>query len=347
MATLWLKFPDEVLFSSRFSVAEKRRLEDVFSATDDASPWRQALDRIGLRQPDHDRLIRWHRDAPYFNWSCMAQTVSGGAVHATKKDEHYQMCVSYKPGDLWALLRSQWKVARFLQPKKEPKSDLAESIALGVVLQALVLRLGSNVDKMAEWLAVPHAAPKEYRKTLRQIQAVQMRRTEMSHVWKDVFPGDHSPGGDADNLSEFFWDDDVPVDEPVAAAKQPVSDGQWRGLSVCGGQVTGLAIAVSSAPDPAALAALKDAYNAPLILVFRRARPETTELFGHAAALLFAEGGVLSHACTVARERNIPAITGLGPNFFELIKAGDKIWLNIDGRAATVARIPTAEAGQV
>jgi pyruvate,water dikinase len=346
MDTLWLKFPDEVLFSSRFSVAEKRRLEDIFSVSDSTSAWRQALDRIGLSQPGHDRLIRWHRDAPYFNWSCMAQTVSGGAVHAVKKDGYYQMCVSYSPNDLWALLRSQWKIARFLKPKKEQNSDIAESIALGIALQALVLRLGSNVDKMASWLAAPDSAPKEYRKTLRQIQAVQMRRTEISHVWKEAFPGDHGPEGATESLSEFFWDDNVPVDEPVAAVERPVSDGQWKGLSVCGGQVTGLAVAVPSAPDPAALAALKDAYNAPLILVFRRARPETTELFGHAAALLFAEGGVLSHACTVARERNIPAITGLGPGFFELIKAGEKVWLNIDGRAATVARIPAAETGQ-
>jgi hypothetical protein len=55
---------------------------------------------------------------------------------------------------------------------------------------------------------------------------------------------------------------------------------------------------------------------------------------------LFAEGGVLSPACTVARERNIPSITGLGPGFFELIKASDKLWLNMDGSTATVARIP-------
>jgi pyruvate,water dikinase len=345
MATLWLKFPDEVLFSSRFSDEDKRKLESIFSTADPQSPWSQALARLRFRAIEPDvRLIIWHRDAPYFNWSCLAGTVSGGAIQPVRAaDGGYDMQISYKRPYLWALLASQWKIARFSRPYAPKKNDLAESIALGLVLQALILRLGAQAAQMPGWLAAPDVAPQQYRKTIRQIQAVQMRRTDMTSVWKEVFPTSSGENAPPEGLSEFFWDDAAPGPGNRAAQPQTETgkDGIWKGLSVCAGMVTGLAVAVPAVPEPAKLLALKEKYKAPLILVFRRARPETTELFPYADALVFAEGGVLSHACTVAREMSIPSVTAVGSGFYELVKNGEKIWLSLDGSGATVKILPT------
>lgn len=345
MATLWLKFPDEVLFSNRFSDEYKQKLENIFSTMDPQSPWSQALARLRLKATEPDiRLIDWHGGAPYFNWSCLARTVSGGAIQPIRApDGGYEMRISYKRQHLWALLASQWRIARFLRPDAQKKIDLAESIALGLVLQALILRLGAQAGQMPAWLAAPDVAPQQYRKTIRQIQTVQMRRTDMSNVWKDVFPAYSGENAPPEGLPDFFWDDATPVPgnksapPPTAGGK----DGVWKGLSVCAGKVTGLAVAVPAVPEPAKLLALKEKYKAPLILVFRRARPETTELFAYADAVVFAEGGVLSHACTVARERNMPSVTAVGPGFYELIKSGEKIWLSLDGSGATVKILPS------
>ena len=191
--------------------------------------------------------------------------------------------------------------------------------------------------------AAPDIAPQQYRKTIRQIQAVQMRRTDMSHVWKEAFPASAGETALPAGLPEFFWDDAAPVAGNKAAPPRTDTgkDGVWKGLSVCAGTVTGLAVAVPAVPEPAKLLALKEKYKAPLILVFRRARPETTELFPYADALVFTEGGVLSHACTVARERNIPSVTAVGPGFYELVKNGEKIWLSLDGSGATVKILPS------
>jgi phosphohistidine swiveling domain-containing protein len=345
MATLWLKFPDEVLFSSRFSDDDKRKLENIFSTADLQSPWQQALARLRFKATEPDvRLINWHDRAPYFNWSCLARTVSGGAIQPVlAPDGGYEMQVSYKRPYLWALLASQWKIARFARPDGQKENDLAGSIALGLVLQALVLRLGAQTGHMAAWLAAPDVAPQQYRKTIRQIQAVQMRRTDMSNVWKEAFPASSGEKAPMEDLPDFFWDDAAPgpgnkATSPLAEAGK---DGVWKGVSVCVGTVTGLAVAVPAVPGPAKLLALKEKYKAPLILVFRRARPETTELFSYADALVFAEGGVLSHACTVAREMSIPSVTAVGPGFYDFVGNGEKIWLSLDGGGATVKILPT------
>jgi phosphohistidine swiveling domain-containing protein len=343
MPALWLKFPDEALFSAAFSGAAKRRLEGIFSAADETAPWRQALARIGFpAPPPHTRLIAWRGDAPYFNWSCMARTVSGGAAYAARaEDGAYRLRL--RPGlrALGGLLASQWKTARFLRDLESGPEDLAQSIALGLALQALLLRLGADGAHLAAWLADPARAPARHRKTLRQVQAVQMRRTALSHLWHGLFPA-AAPGRESaqESLPPFFWDDAPPAAAPRAAPHRP-EGGPWRGMSVCAGRVCGLAVAARPLPAPEALAALRREYNAPLILVFPQARPETTELFAAADAVLFAAGGVLSHACTVARERNLPAITGLGPAFYAAIESDRRLWLEIDGGRGTVSILPS------
>lgn len=337
MTTLWLKFPDEVLTANRFRDVDKQKLEQIFSVQDEQSAWRQALTLLHLTPTDDTaKLITWYEDTPYFNWSVLLHIISGGTMQPVRTEEgKYTFTASYKMRDIWALLAVHWKIARFLKHSASDKPTLAESIALGIALQSLILRLGKDVEHMPAWLASPDKAPTQHRKTIQQIQSIQMQRTRMSRLWKEIFSASFQESEHTEDLPDFFWNDVVPVTTTPAA--QTHNEGHWKGMSVCAGTVTGLAVAMSATTTIESLLQLKTLYNAPLILVFRRARPETTEYFEHAAALLFAEGGVLSHACTVAREMNIPSLTALGSGFYDYLKNSKKLWLTINGSEATVS----------
>ncbi|MFH1158088.1 MAG: PEP-utilizing enzyme [Pseudomonadota bacterium] len=348
MSTLWFKFPDEDLLFTRFSDAEKKRLEDIFSAADENSPWNNALKLLKFSRTE-EKMLFWHHDVPYFNWSALVKIVSGGAIQSVKaKNGSYGFLVSYKIRDLWRLLTCQWKIVRFLQ--RPGTADIAESIALGLVLQALVMRFGRDERLLAGWLAGSIEVPKRYRKTVSQIQAVQMRRTRLSNVWRELFPDRPDSGSVQENMPGHFWD--APPSGTARTKTSPASKTEHReGLSVCTGDVTGIAVPVTSNADAGGFPALKEKYKAPLVLVFRQARPETTEVFEHAGALLFAEGGILSHACTVARERNIPAVTALGGGFFsqisEAVQNGKTVWLSVEGGAGTVKVIRSPQGNDV
>jgi phosphohistidine swiveling domain-containing protein len=337
MNELWMKFPEDILGGIHLSKAEAHAFESIFSSIS-GSPWSEALRRLRFKPTAPEtRLVRWHRNTPYFNWSCMTHTVSGGAARPVKHENGYKILISYRFRDIQALLASHWKAERFI--RENGPADFAESIALGLALQALILRLGSGAY-LAKWLADPGKAPAKHRATLQKIHSVQMRRTQMSHIWQEAFPsaGRENPSA---NLPEFFWSDSVPADIPPPQTQPAEANlsGPWKGTAVCAGRLAGLAVAAPPMPGPAELAALKQKYNAPLILVFRRARPETVALFPHIGAALFCEGGALSHACTVAREMGLPSITALGPDLYEAVKAGGMIWLEADAASGTVTRI--------
>lgn len=74
------------------------------------------------------------------------------------------------------------------------------------------------------------------------------------------------------------------------------------------------------------------------VLVFAQARPEAVGFYVGAAALVFAEGGVLSHACVVARERGIPCVTGLGRPFWVAMQEAGvaELRLSVDGATGEV-----------
>ncbi len=78
MATLWMKFPDEAVFTEPFSEADKRVLENVFSQNSPSS-FLDALELIGIGRT-HEQMIKWHEDLPYFNWSAFISLISGGTI---------------------------------------------------------------------------------------------------------------------------------------------------------------------------------------------------------------------------------------------------------------------------
>jgi phosphohistidine swiveling domain-containing protein len=229
-------------------------------------------------------------------------------------------------------------LSRFLHRPDAKADPLVQSIALGLALQAAMLRLGGNGQDIAQWLADPPSAPAGKKAVIAQVQDIQRRRTALSPAWTALFSTRHD-----DDLGivlpDYFWD--TPPETTAKSTHQHAtkkdSAGPWQGTPVCPGTVTGLAVIAKDGRDAEKLAALKQQYNAKLMLVFRYARPDTVEVFEQADAVLFCEGGVLSHACTVARDMALPAVTALGTGFFEAVKDAETLWLTVDGQAGTVA----------
>ncbi len=348
MATLWLKFPDEVLLCHVFTAETQARLEQIFSPSQTQSPWLHSLSLLGFKT-SHDTaapMIKWHNNAPYFNWSHYIKMISGGSVAMIKApDGGYTQSFNYNVKHIIAFVGTQWKIARFLGKTPNIENPLVESITLGIALQGLIIGLGTNDDNLEKWLAAPESVPPKHRKAIKQMQAVQMRRTEITDVWRTQFiPAQHSEKIDED-LPDYFWDDQIPAPNKKPRPENTTLDSNtWKGKSVCSGNVTGMAILIDSQSTLDHLKAIKKGNNAPLILVFKSARPDTTELFEGTDALVFCNGGVLSHACAVAREMHIPCVTALGSAFFSDVQSHEKtVWLHVDAHNARVTKIENAQ----
>ena len=341
MTVLWLKFSDEASLPFPLTETERAKLDEIYNATDEGSVWNRACALLGM-PTGGGTLLRWHDGVPYINWGLMTGIISCGSVEVIlQADGGYGYAARGTLLRLPALMRSQWRAAQYVERRlavplpAAQDEKLLESTALGLALQAIMLRLPRHTPAdLAGWLAAPDSAPAKLRHTIQQMQGIQKRRTQLSPAWFELFPkreGAEPPG------PAFFWDD-PPASVPAQAATRGDSaQSEWQGLPVCAGRVTGRAVLVRR---------LKDFSPPPVadfpVLVFPRAKPETTEIFSHASALLFAEGGALSHACTIAREQGIPCITGLGAGFFEQLEdlsAANTLFLTLDGACGTVSLI--------
>lgn len=279
----WQPFPQETLAAG---MADVEKLQAVFCHAPDA-PWTQALEAIGLVDVDMP-LVRENANQAEFNMDALRHVLSGGA--------------GMPPRGIFAHLtffKAQWKIARFLETA-HALPELVESIALGLCLQSLMLRLGGDEKMQAQRLAGINV-PAHLKKTVSQIQAVQMRRTALSAAWNGLKRA---------------------AVETAAKQGLVLQKEVWQGLPVCLGQAQGK-VALDGRGDGT-------------ILVFRYAHPETVEFFPRASAVVFATGGVMSHACTVAREMNIPCVTGLGEDFYNQIKEDKLVTLKIDGNTGSV-----------
>jgi len=343
--TLWMKFSEDASLPGTFAPEERKRLEEVYDARNPQSLWSRSLALLGL-PPSRAQLITWYHDVPYINWSDVVETVSCGWMYVTERGGGWTYTQRNNLLRTLALVKSQWKIERYVDSTlKSPlpqgrDAKLLESTALGLALQALMQRLpNAGPHEFAGWLAAPDKSPFTVRKTVMQIQAIQKRRTQLSSAWFDLFPPRPARNMEPETPA-FFWNQ---PDEAAAPASAPAANAatmEWKGLPVCGGQVTGHAIILKNGQaGPLAL----DPSEFP-VLVFPRARPDTVVVFSHASALLFAEGGALSHACTVAREQGIPCVTGLGQAFWADVQAlaarRGKLWLTVDGATGVVRALP-------
>jgi phosphohistidine swiveling domain-containing protein len=358
MSTLWLKFSQEATLPAQLSLEEEAKLDQVYDPADETSVWSQALAALGLKRRPAEKLLRFHKGQPYVNWSLMVAMLGCGWITPVPAENETGFVCQSRTAllALPRLLSTQWRIAQYIERKLAPDcplpqentAQLVESTALGIALQALLLRLPHHTpQEFARWLAAPDKTPLAVRKTMMQVQALQKRRTQLSSAWHRLFPPRAAAlEEEMHALPESFWDE--PPEQgpkPDVVALDSLRAQAWTGLPVCAGQVTGMAVPVRNL---AGLPAMDDPSAFP-IFIFPRARPETVELFGAATGLLYAEGGALSHACTVAREQGIPCITGLGPEFLYKVEAqlekGKAVWLTMDGMTGEVTLVDTSHAG--
>jgi hypothetical protein len=224
----------------------------------------------------------------------------------------------------------QWKLEKFIHSLKDelPATDagkIEESVALGLAVQILMMRLPSADPKdLGIWLALPDQAPRAARATVERIDKLVRRRNRLSPAWKAIFP------------RQAAWD---PAEVSAPAAVSEATN--WKGIPIVAGKISGTFVLI----DPLRMPKDVGLPQGPLILCFTKARPESVEFFPRAQAVAFAEGGAVAHACSIARERNLPCVSGLGPDFAAAIKswaaAGDRIELVLDGAAGSVSlKIP-------
>jgi phosphohistidine swiveling domain-containing protein len=344
MADLWLRFSDETSLPAALTPAEQKKLTEIYDAVEEASVWNLAAAALGLPRAG-GQLLSWRGAVPYVNWSLMTAIISCGAMGVAPLAE--PPFFAYVPRAtlmrMPALLKSQWRAALYIERRlgapvpEDTRERIVESTTLGLALQALLLRLPKHAPRdLAAWLADPAQAPAKIRRTILQMRAVQKRRTELSSAWAELFPP-RAEAAEQEAPSLFWTGDGAPPPAPQAAEapKTAMPPGEFTGLPVSAGLVAGRGLPVVSLRN-----FTPPAGGEPPILVFARARPETVEFFPRARAVLFAEGGALSHACTVAREQGLPCVTGLGQEFWGLVRElADKnreFQLAVDGAAGTV-----------
>ena len=85
----------------------------------------------------------------------------------------------------------------------------------------------------------------------------------------------------------------------------PSSDGRLMGTVACPGEVVAQAYVVG--PEHK----LSD-FPAGWVLVISSARPDYVEEIARAAAVVTDNGGITSHAATIARDKNVPCLVGTG-----------------------------------
>lgn len=328
--TLWLKVSDEVGIPAKLSSAEEHALAALFDAENPSSAWSCALARLGFTMPwNAGPVLRFVSGVPYFNGTLLSAVSSQGTVEPRPADDGGVIYASRL--GLFGLLRmliAHWKLELFLKSDTRIADPLEESIVLGLAIQALVQRLPAKGElETAAWLADPTRAPAPLRSTLSKILSLQRRRNALSPAWHALFRG---PAGvlSSCTLPTHFWNEPpatlVRTQDAGAKLGKPI-----KGIPICPGQTEGLLFLVED------LAAAMPEVAGGLVLLFPKARPETTELFSKASAVLFGEGGALSHACSVARESGVITVSGLGRDFVQAARAwaaeGKKIRVSVDG----------------
>jgi phosphohistidine swiveling domain-containing protein len=330
--TLWLRFSDDTNLPDTLDPDAQVRLERIFDDVSPDSEWNKAMGLLGFKtRSASEGLLKWRQGSPYINWSNLVSIVGAGAVEVTpSQDGGYTYKVRYTPQSVLGLMASQWKISRFLirafaKDKGEDTSrsdQIVRSLALGQALLALTLRLPKHTpETLAQWLRDPSALPRGLKKTVEDILQIQKERTKLSDAWTEIFPV-QSLSAPVSDLPAYFWNagPDRPSEE---TAIHPIKD-RWKGLPIAGEVATGRAILVGRD------GVLPEGTD-PMVLIFARARPETVEFFPAAAAVLYAEGGAMSHACTVAREDGVTCITAIGRDFIRQIGELGPVWLSVDG----------------
>ena len=119
--------------------------------------------------------------------------------------------------------------------------------------------------------------------------------------------------------------------ENILATKDESNVKSFNGMALSPGLVFG-EVRVVTSPD------MIDIENWPknTILVAESTDPGWTGLFLKSKAVVVEKGGVLSHCAIVAREMNLPAVSGIKQCHLHF-KDGDKIWVDGNNGRITLA----------
>lgn len=346
---LWVRFSDDSVPLDTIDDATLFQFETL---------WRSALKDLGFLSLSDHRFFSHVNRTPYLNFSLLTSVLSRGSLRVArcrrskphklgmwgeKNELVYEVePVHSKFRTLASLARIHWKLEQNLDrtlsasiassakidsfPATLPETLNAwriRSLSLGICQQLLLMRLPSHTsDTLAVWLMTPEHAPSSARRTLRQLLLLQRKRQELSSAWQGFF--NSFPEAPLANGPEWFWSEGLVLEKQVVTP--PLADSVsgaaskssrlWRGLAVSPGVVEGSFCLIQPLIQSA-----EEMPEKASILIFLRARPQAVEWYDRAAAVLFIEGGTLSHACCVARERNLPCITGLGQEFLQELQA--------------------------
>ena len=341
--TLWLRFAEDTSLPDTLTKAQQEILNSIFNATDANSLWSQALDDLGLhpkRKPNE--IIKWFDHYPYINWSYMSLLLSGGTVHLNReKDNTFQMEQKLGVIGFFRLLQIHWKLSSYLSDTlktelpENTEDRVRQSLSLGIALLGLQQRLNIHDEKeLAKALQNPSILPAQQQETIKQIASIQKRRTSLSSAWEDLLSISENQNKNMINRPPYFWN--TPENAPKPNRQNAEKTEGWNGTGVCGKAVSGKIMVIDSLKELPAIAT----DERPLILVFQYAKADTIRLFSKTDGILYCNGGALSHACTIAREQNMPCITGLGNHFWKEIKARSaetkELWVEMNPQTGDV-----------
>lgn len=339
--SLWIRFTNESIPLENLDEDDIRRLEIL---------WRKALQEIGFivsLSPEH-LFFRRRKNTPYLNFSLLVHVLSKNALRVTASEKGEGRSIRANSGRLMgfiSLLVIHWRVEAYLSNfahastarsdnHDEIEKKRVQSLALGICQQLLMMRLPHHTqENLAAWLMTPEQAPHFARRTLKQLLKLQQARDLRSHAWRGFFKTDPDSCETplVSGQPESLWSDDptklnstTTHRDQEECAPLPQSSA-WKGLPVCSGIIEGSFWLVperikSDMPPPT------DA----TIFIFRYARPQSVELYARTRAVLFIEGGVLSHACCVAREKQMICMTGLGQRFLSALLASPQKHLRVE-----------------
>lgn len=161
--------------------------------------------------------------------------------------------------------------------------------------QYALYRLEPILDDLARRLGIEagivrYLSPEEIRDALLHRQALPQDLSARARSCRYI----------ADQVGHRFEAHDAStiIDKPAQSVSAPT---QLRGMTASRGYATGITYVVTQEAD---MAGMPDK----AILIINQARPEYTELFGRAAAVVCDQGGVTSHAAIIAREYGVPCI---------------------------------------